>query len=135
MGYQKSIMVQTKSGEVRDALVNVTTEPLQMRFECAGFNPKVFSGRDFFSAFAKLREWLEESHIKLLCNGARVDVYPSGMSRDMGGGRKAYVLCVGQPARRIDQVDVLEYAPVEKIGSIKEQKQFYEKWKASMADR
>ena len=35
-----------------------------------------------------------------LCNGARVDCYPSGMARDMGGARSIYVLTIGQAGPR-----------------------------------
>jgi len=52
---------------------------------------------DLFAALQDLRKkTLEPLGSIPLCNGARVDCYPSGMARDMGGGQVVYVL----PARR-----------------------------------
>ncbi len=45
-----------------------------------------------FSALISLREKLEPMGIKILCWGARKDVWPSSCQRDMGGGIEAYQL-------------------------------------------
>lgn len=93
---------------------------------------KKFDGEDLYAAFNHLRTWLDKSKSKLLCNGARVDVTPSGMSRGMGGGRKAYIIRIGKPALREDLVDIFDYASPDKIGSLDEQKEYYERWVSSL---
>jgi len=71
---------------------------------------RVFAGRDLFEALITLRCALEEAGAQLLCQGARPEVFPTGMSRDMGGGRKAYVTGIGVSPSRPDFVDILDYA-------------------------
>lgn len=48
--------------------------------------------RDLFAALAVARRELEVQGAQLACNGARLDVWPSGMLRQAGYGRRAYVL-------------------------------------------
>ena len=54
-----------------------------------------------------------------LCNGARIDCYPSGMARDMGEGRKVSVL--SQTLDKLPLVPTFEPADREKIGTVAEQ--------------
>ena len=56
-----------------------------------GLNNREFAGVDLFAAFLELREELEKAGHLLLCAGSRVDVWPSGMSRSMCGGVRAYI--------------------------------------------
>jgi len=55
-----------------------------------------FSGDDLFECLCQLRLVLEKDNMKILCNGARTDAWPSNMSRDMGGARKIYINTNGQ---------------------------------------
>ena len=87
-----------------------------------------FKGDDLFKALCSLREALEKVGAQALCAGARPDVFPSGMARGMGGGRKAYITQIGFPALRTDLVDIFDYAPPEAVGSVIEQKVFHEEW-------
>jgi len=92
----------------------------------------VFEADDLFNALVDLREKLDRSGIKLLCNGARKDVYPSGMSRSMGGGRKAYVIRKGHPARMASLLDIFDPADIDSVVSVCEQQAFHEEWFASL---
>jgi hypothetical protein len=49
----------------------------------------------FFDALCAIRQRLEEQGAMLDCYGASLNVFPSGMSRDMGRGVKAYKLTLG----------------------------------------
>ncbi len=91
-----------------------------------------FEGDDLFKSLQLIRAFFEEKGAKVLCNGARVDVHPSGMSRGMGRGRKAYVVKLGKQARRTDLVDIFDYADPDQIGSIKNQSQYYKQWMDSL---
>jgi len=72
--------------------------------DTAEIGGRKFKGSDLFEAVIELRKSLEHCGVQLLCAGARHDVFPSGMSRGMGGGRYAYSTRIGQPARREDIV-------------------------------
>jgi hypothetical protein len=95
-------------------------------------NSQTFSGRDLFEAMIELRRALEATGALLLCAGARPEVFPSGMSRGMGGGRKAYVTRLGQPARRADLVDIFEAAEVNAVDTVDAQSDFHARWVESL---
>lgn len=85
-------------------------------------------GNGAFEALNNMRLKLEKKGIRLLCAGARKDLFPSGMSRSMGGGRKAYLLKMGEPAKMDSLVDIFDSAPVETVGTVDEQQRFYNDW-------
>ena len=92
-----------------------------------------FDAGDLFEAMTDLRRVLERTGAQLLCAGARVDVYPSGMCRDMGGGRQAYATQIGKPARMEDLVDIFAYAEPESVGTVQQQVEFHAEWIESLA--
>jgi len=84
-------------------------------------------GPDQFECLVRARDDLEPQGFRFLVNGARRNVWPSGMARDMGGGRKAYVLVLGQPGRP-ELVDIFEPADETQISSVQEQRDFFQTW-------
>ena len=56
-------------------------------------------GRDLFDGLQQVRRQLEPLGWYPLCNGARIDCYPSGMAREMGGASAVYELTIGSPGR------------------------------------
>lgn len=87
---------------------------------------------DYFNCLLKVRETLEKYNLKIVCNGARYDVYPSRMSRQMGKGIKAYVLTKGLQASEKDLVDIFEEENPAKTGTIEQQKNYYNNWLESL---
>jgi hypothetical protein len=85
------------------------------------------SGRDLFDGLQQLRRHLEPLGWYPLCNGARIDCYPSGMARDMGGARAVYELTIGK-AGRPPLVGLFEPAPAEKVGTVAEQDVYNLRW-------
>lgn len=81
----------------------------------------VSEGVDSFESLVSLRRQLEADGLLLCVNGARSDVFPSGMSRQMGGGRKAYVLVPGRTPTTDDLVDILDPAPSGAVVTVSEQ--------------
>lgn len=61
---------------------------------------------DLFECLRAVRCALDEEGALLCCEGARRDVFPSGMARQMGGGRKAYRIAT-------DRVLVDIFAPTD----------------------
>lgn len=88
----------------------------------------IATGEDFFSAFAEIRHQLERLNIRVLCYGACRNVYPSGMLRDMANGLKAYKLSLGKKADRSDVVGIFDRGPEMDIGSVDDQRRFYDQW-------
>ena len=91
-----------------------------------------FSKSDnIFDSVVELRKKLELKNIYLLCNASVVNVYPSGMQKEFGG-TKAYKLQMGKQAVLADVVDIFDYDSELKIGSVKEQEEFFESWIESL---
>lgn len=73
------------------------------------------TGDDLFESLTSLRYALEGDGLLICVEGARADVYPSGMSRQMGGGRRAYRHVAGRRPSRADLVDVFDATPCEEV--------------------
>ena len=127
------LKVQAVDGTLLDCIVEASrSAPWTIIFSGPDFPKREFRSRDLFQALLILRGHLEESGQKILCAGARFDVFPSGMSRSMGGGRKAYVTRLGLPGQLNDIVDILSPAQPESVGSIEEQADFHRRWIESL---
>jgi len=83
---------------------------------------------DFFEAFCQIRLQLENEGLIPFCYGASLNVYPSGMARDMGAGLKAFRLTLGKHARMQDLVEVFVQGPDVIPTTVKLQQEFYEEW-------
>ena len=87
---------------------------------------------DYFTAMQHIRLELEAEGIRLCCYGASKNVYPSPMSIDMGRGKKAYKLTMGQHAKTSDLVSIFDNGPDVEPATVDEQKAFREAWGASL---
>lgn len=77
-----------------------------------------------FFALVKLREILEQQDCYLLCNGARKDVYPSGMT---SGGFYAYILDFHNPEQKL--IHIFGFTnKIEKLCSVDEQLEYRNCW-------
>ena len=85
---------------------------------------------NYFDALIDLRKELEPLQIKVLCFGARKDVWASGMQRDMGAGLTAYLLSAKVEGRKPEQSS-FDYAPAETIGTVNEQRKYNDDWISS----
>ena len=87
-------------------------------------------GSDFFECFQNLRRVLAISDLHCFCQGARLNVWPSGMARRMSDGLKAYVLKVGQRPSAEDLVEI--FADADGVRSVDDQIAFFDEWKRSI---
>src|ERR1700751_5251592 len=87
---------------------------------------------DFFQALCDIRGRLAGDRLIPFCYGASLNVYPSGMARDMGGGLKAYKLTEGKPARMVDLVEIFAEGPDIIPASVHAKEQFFRDWLASL---
>jgi hypothetical protein len=92
---------------------------------------KSFEGSDLFAALISLRSNLESNQRRICCNGSRTDVFPSGMAREMSRGRKAYALKLGVRPSSEDVIDIFQAADTTRIGTVDDQKAFFDLWKQS----
>ena len=84
---------------------------------------------DFFSCFCRLRE--KTPDIIYLCKGAKKNVYPSSMGKDMGKGLLAYQLTMGKKTSNDNLVNIFDFDDID-IVTPKEQQEFYNKWLKSI---
>lgn len=79
-----------------------------------------------FLALLKLRMELETMNVKLMCNGARLDVYPSSA---LIIGVKAYQLEYGKPATKAGICNIFDPVDdVDKLSTVDEQRNFWLNW-------
>ena len=125
-----SVRVLFSDGEFEDATIeyryDASAQECSMTCSSPSFGQLEVVAEDIFNALIELRVAYEKCGVQLLCAGARPDVWPSGMSRSMGGGRKAYVCRMGESATRL--LDIFEYARPDSVGTVAEQARFREAW-------
>lgn len=92
----------------------------------------VFTGHDLFDALVALRLYLEKDGWYLLCACARLNAYPSRMSREMSKGRRLSLLYLGKQARQEDKANVFDPATINDVASVAEQQAFFESWLKSL---
>ncbi|NNE84593.1 MAG: hypothetical protein HKN28_11540 [Alphaproteobacteria bacterium] len=126
---ERNVVVQLTDGsKISCILIIPRNRSWKLSLSGDGIGTTEVEADDYFNALLILRTQLEATGHRLLCNGARRNVWPSGMSRSMGGGRKAYVMRMGQPTHGDDLVDIFDYAEPDLIVSVQEQKEFFDKW-------
>ncbi|MBV1830450.1 hypothetical protein HNW77_06490 [Komagataeibacter sp. AV436] len=132
----RKIEAITENGSAKNIILEIST---QYPWFVNIIHPEKWARRyeapDLFSAFQTMRLDFEKAGICFLCIGARPDVMASGMSRNMSGGRKVYVVRHGEQADRENIVDIFDYAPPDRIGTVKQQQDFATRWLASITHR
>ncbi|HEY9420610.1 MAG TPA: hypothetical protein VIW92_04285 [Thermoanaerobaculia bacterium] len=86
------------------------------------------SAADFFEAFCRIRLELEKEGLIPFCYGASLNVYPSGMGRDMGAGLKAYKMSIGKHAHTQDLVYIFSAGPDVIPAYVSRKREFFEEW-------
>lgn len=88
-----------------------------------GIPPVEGSESDYFEALRSARRQLDPHGVRLLVNGARRDVWASGMAREMGQGLQVYVIERGKPAQHL--VALLDPCEASLVGTVEEQDAYY----------
>lgn len=109
-----------------------STAPWIIEFTAQGIPKLMFEEKDLFECLIALRKELAKLDCRPLCHGARLNIHASSMSREMGGGRIACILHLGEQAKRENMVDIFEYAEPYFTVSVDEQKKFYHSWTKSL---
>ncbi len=130
-----NIFIKSKSNIEEKCKLKVSnSEPWLIELDCPNLGIKKYKGDDLFDALLLMRKSLEKVGIQVLCNGSRKNVFSSGMSRSMGGGRKAYIIKIGSPVKSDSLVDIFEYAEPNLIANISEQNDYFNEWVNSLRD-
>jgi hypothetical protein len=87
---------------------------------------------DYFEAFCQIRLKLEPERLIPFCYGASMNVFPSGMGRDMGAGLKAYRLTLGVKPTMKDLVHIFDEAADVIPVYVAVQKKYFEDWLKSV---
>jgi hypothetical protein len=86
---------------------------------------------DFFEALISIRRQLQREGLVPHCYGASLNVFPSGMARDMARGLAAYRLTPGKHANRADLVKIFDEGTDVVPTDVDAQEQFYRDWLGS----
>jgi hypothetical protein len=86
---------------------------------------------DFFEALVSIRRQLQADGLKPYCYGASLNVFPSGMARDMGQGLKAYKMVLGKHVNGADLVGIFDEGPDVVPADVEAQEQFFREWLGS----
>ena len=124
------VAVMTPSGQVHrvPCLIGLVGRDYLLELEIPPIGVRRIVDRDYFECLLHLRDEIEPLGYRLLVQGARRNAWPSGMLRDMGGGRKAYLLELGEHGVRPATVDIFEPAHVGDVVLADEQRDFYKTW-------
>lgn len=132
----RELKVLFPDGSIRKSIIEIAErEPWEISLVQSDFGAHRFEGESLSHTLSLALEFMESINCKLLCNGARRNVVNSGMSRQMGGGRKAYVVYLGEQAKRENIVDIFDDADLSLVGTIAQQSEFYKEWVASIYDK
>lgn len=83
---------------------------------------------DYFAALCSIRIELEKAGLTPVCYGASLNVYPSGMARDMGQGKVAYKMQLGRHATKEDLVRIFETGPDFVPSTVAQQRNYFNEW-------
>ncbi len=109
-----------------------STPPWKMSVDCGNHGVFQSEAGDLFETFINIRKQLRSKGGSLLCNGSRRNIYPSPMLRQSGGGKMAYLLRFGVPARKEDIVDIFDPIEINEIDTLEKQEEFYKQWLFSL---
>jgi hypothetical protein len=113
------VQVALAGAQSVDALLEIATiPPWTLHLDAFG-RAYDTQAADLFESLVALRRALKEDGLRICCLGALPDVYPSGMSRQMSGGRKAYRHVPGGTS--IELVDIFEPAPCDAVVDVETQ--------------
>src|SRR6266545_3267814 len=124
------LLLNTKTGVAGSASFEWDIEkPHHLTLRLASGESFTANGPDFFESLCAIREHeLEPRGIIPLCNGARLDVYPLGMSRSMSGARTASVLKMDHQTERADLVGIFASASADSVTTVHEQREYFREW-------
>lgn len=116
----REVLVCGEDGSTIGQLIVSTEPPWKLRL---GLDGREYAavGDDLFDCLNSIRHQLEREGRQICCQGARSDVYPSGMTSQMSGGRKAYRLYRDRKSTLSDVVDIFDPEDCRGVTTVQEQ--------------
>jgi hypothetical protein len=100
-----------------------------------GSEERHFDAFDFFECLRAFRRVIEPEGFRVLCQGARPNVWPSGMS-SQAGACKSYAITLGQPGLLKDLVGTFDpVEDIESVGTVEEQDEFMRRHREEFSKR
>jgi hypothetical protein len=100
---------------------------ISLELKVPGFDSIAVREYDLLECLLSVRRRLDQMGVKILCWGARRDVWPSGMQRDWSGGLMA---CRLGDRNQLDERSIFSPATADTVATVDEQRQFVENWYA-----
>lgn len=130
---EANVIIRSSLGtDIRCCASYASAPPWFIEIDFGKLSEKRYSGADLFECLDKIRQELEKDGHRVLCNGSRVDTYPSSMLRQMGGAKQVYRLTMGKPALNEDLLDLWGTAAYEQVGTVSEQRSYFQRWLNSL---
>ncbi len=130
MNSVREVQIEDANGHVQMAELSIVDEEAECSLELKAEQLPTLrvEGPHLFKCLQLLRNELEQFECRILCNGARRDVYATGFCISMGTGRVAYLLKEGQVLRREDLVDIFGPTDSSLVDTVDAQKEYFRKW-------
>ena len=125
--YKVILVSEHRSPQIAAARVHVDSEDCRIELSFDGHSLEA-TGDDLFESFCRIREQLETRGALPKCYGAHLHAFPSGMSRDMGGGMLLYRLTLGTPALTKNLVHMFEADDDVVPSTVADQREFFDRW-------
>ncbi|OWY63196.1 hypothetical protein B7486_54405 [cyanobacterium TDX16] len=113
---------QPSGDEIAVSVTFTTSLPYELEVLLPDGEAMRAAGSDLCEALLDARRQLETRSLLLCCCGARKDVWPSGMSGQMTGGRSAYVHTPGRRPGFDDMVDIFAAARCTEVTDVASQR-------------
>ncbi|KMJ45892.1 hypothetical protein AB204_06800 [Xenorhabdus khoisanae] len=120
------VIINGKEENAKLSLISTEKRECFLQISISNIYQGEFSGRDFFDCFANLRKELRD--VIFLCKGAKLNVYPSGMARDMAMGLAAYEYTLGKEVGRENLVGTFDFEDQDVEVSPHKQKEYFYQW-------
>lgn len=118
-------------GEVLDTTVHLTLgDKCIMKVKLKHKGELIVEGIDFYDCFRRLREI--DKGVVYYCKGAKINVVPSRMTRQMGMGIFVYETALGHQARKENLVNIFDYEDKDLSSDPAQQDIYKEEWFTSL---
>lgn len=127
-----SKIIQYSNGDHKcEAMLEAFVEELcTLRIKIEDGSEYISTAHDFFECFKKIRN--ENKDLKFYCKGAKKNVFPSRMTRQMSMGLSAYETSLGVQARKENLVNIFDYEDQDLVTDPGEQDEYQREWFASL---
>jgi hypothetical protein len=133
MGERHEIKVIGPGGAQTAAVTVATDPPWSLALELPDGSLAEARRPDLFTALIMLREQLEDTGRLLCCQGARPDVYPSGMSAQMSGDGSRIAIMQDAVQRRMIWSSSW-MPPIARTSSVEQQREAVRRLRREISD-